>query len=285
MADLDIRLLAGDTSEPLTFAKISEFSTTESVYITDYTLVSGMRDGEELTRKVTLGAIAEYFQNSGVDPTLRWFIPVLDVNTSTIHWELHSISETGMVEDDPSATNPIHSIYLPDAIGDATRDASGLMSSTDKIKLDDSLSAVTDEHDGLMTVAYKTKLDAIEAGANKYILPTASTSTLGGVKVDGSTISITANGVITANSGAPSATSISITAGEWDLQTHTVKVNMAVDTTKLNTINVDASSLDEWINCRVHAISEDSTGITFACQNVPSSTLNALVLSTTVHIV
>lgn len=35
---------------------------------------------------------------------------------------------------------------------------------------------------GLMSAADKTKLDGIASGANKYTLPTASSSTLGGVK-------------------------------------------------------------------------------------------------------
>jgi len=45
------------------------------------------------------------------------------------------------------------------------------------------------------TTDYKTKLDNIEIEANKYILPTASDITLGGVKVDGVTITVT-DGVI-----------------------------------------------------------------------------------------
>ena len=32
----------------------------------------------------------------------------------------------------------------------------------------------------------KTKLNGIASGANKYVLPTASASTLGGVKIGGS---------------------------------------------------------------------------------------------------
>lgn len=47
------------------------------------------------------------------------------------------------------------------------------------------------------TTALKNKLDGIEAEANKYVLPTASQSVLGGVKVDGVTVTIS-NGVISA---------------------------------------------------------------------------------------
>lgn len=46
------------------------------------------------------------------------------------------------------------------------------------------------------TTALLTKLNGIEAQANKYILPTATAQALGGVKIDGVTITIDANGVI-----------------------------------------------------------------------------------------
>ena len=54
--------------------------------------------------------------------------------------------------------------------------------------------------DNNYTTTEKNKLSGIEANANNYSLPTASTSTLGGVKVDGITITI-ANGVISAVGG------------------------------------------------------------------------------------
>ena len=40
------------------------------------------------------------------------------------------------------------------------------------------------------TTDEKSKLAGIENGANKYVLPEASTTQLGGIKVDGSTIVI-----------------------------------------------------------------------------------------------
>ena len=43
--------------------------------------------------------------------------------------------------------------------------------------------SVTSTKDGIMSAADKTKLDGIEAGANKYVLPEASSSTLGGITV------------------------------------------------------------------------------------------------------
>ena len=51
--------------------------------------------------------------------------------------------------------------------------------------------------DGLMTAADKSKLDGIATGANKYTLPTATPSVLGGIKV-GAYLAI-ANGVLSGN--------------------------------------------------------------------------------------
>ena len=48
------------------------------------------------------------------------------------------------------------------------------------------------------TTAEKTKLAGIEAGANNYTLPAATTSALGGVKV-GSNLAVDANGVLSGN--------------------------------------------------------------------------------------
>lgn len=48
---------------------------------------------------------------------------------------------------------------------------------------------------GLMSATDKAKLDGVASGANKYSLPTASTSTLGGIKI-GTGLNINSNGVV-----------------------------------------------------------------------------------------
>lgn len=60
---------------------------------------------------------------------------------------------------------------------------------------DTTYSAATTSAAGLMSAADKTKLDGIAAGANKYTLPTASSSALGGVKT---TSTVTSNSGYTA---------------------------------------------------------------------------------------
>ena len=84
------------------------------------------------------------------------------------------------------------------------------------------------------TNALKTKLDGIEAQANKYILPVATANALGGVKIDGSTIIIDQNGVIS-----------STTSGVSDLEDLT-DVNLT-DLADGQILKYDAVS-SKWIN-------------------------------------
>lgn len=62
--------------------------------------------------------------------------------------------------------------------------------------------------DNNFTSTLKNKLDGVEANANNYSLPTASTGTLGGVKVDGSTITIDSNGIISSTGGGGGGTTV-----------------------------------------------------------------------------
>ena len=68
-----------------------------------------------------------------------------------------------------------------------------------------SYSNATTSADGLMSSSDKTKLDGVATSANNYSLPTASGSTLGGIKI-GTGLSIDGSGVVTASGGSsPSA--------------------------------------------------------------------------------
>jgi len=68
-----------------------------------------------------------------------------------------------------------------------------------------SYSNATTSADGLMSSADKTKLDGVSTSANNYTLPTASSSTLGGIKI-GTGLSIDGSGVVTASGSGGSAT-------------------------------------------------------------------------------
>lgn len=81
-----------------------------------------------------------------------------------------------------------------------------------------SISGATTSVAGVMTASDKTKLDGIATNANNYALPQATTSVLGGVKPDGTTITVT-NGVISATGSGmvyPSGSGIpTINSGSW----------------------------------------------------------------------
>ena len=136
----------------------------------------------------------------------------------------------------------------------ATQQANGLMSTVDKQKLDKidetyvagisisgktvtitkgdgttstqttqdtntTYSAATQSSAGLMSAADKKKLDGVATGANAYTLPTASSSTLGGVKVGSNisltsgTISMTKANVISALGYTPPTTNTTYSTG------------------------------------------------------------------------
>lgn len=86
------------------------------------------------------------------------------------------------------------------------------------------LPAATTSAQGAMTVDMVTKLNGIETGANKYTLPTASSSTLGGVKI-GTGIAIS-SGVIS-NSGVRSI-STGTANGTISVNTNGTSANIAV---------------------------------------------------------
>lgn len=281
MADRDIKVLSSNSTSDdiLTFAKISEFNSMDEVDIADYLLVSGFRGDEELTRKIRISDIARYF-NQDININMQWFIPVLKDDDGKIHWEFHNLVDVGTQEDAHGVEHPILPIDLAEVIGDVTDEKSGLLNPAYKAKLD-SLDPATTDMDGLMSKEDKAKLNGIANNANNYVLPTADIDVLGGVKVDGISITIN-NGVIKANAGAPEATEFTINVSAWNPQTKICKIDLDIDTSKRNMIEVNPASLDDWVNSRVRAIQEDSTGITFSCANIPSSNLTGVVISMTV---
>lgn len=57
----------------------------------------------------------------------------------------------------------------------------------------------TSSRPGLMSNTDKSKLDGIEANANNYTLPAATTSALGGVMPDGTTITVSSGTISSAD--------------------------------------------------------------------------------------
>jgi hypothetical protein len=90
--------------------------------------------------------------------------------------------------------------------------------------------------------------DGLLDGSTEYTLPTASTTTLGGIKVDGTTITINGSGVISAVGGGggvgPNPTFTSVTANTLNVQNVNFNGTGAVNITSGNDINLQAEG---WI--------------------------------------
>lgn len=283
MSDVNVRILSADDADSLGFAKISEFREIESVDAADYLLVSGHRAGDEseITRKVKISDIAQYFIGD-VNINMQWFIPY--TADGIIHWKFVSLSQVGDHESDMSASDPILPIDVSSLIGDATDQKSGLLNPTYKQRLDTLVPASTSS-DGLMSKEDKGKLDGIEANANNYVLPTATTDVLGGVKIDNRTIVMNANGVIRSNAGVPDSRRCVLPYTDWDPITMTLHLDISINVNMRNIIDVDPASVDLWVNNRIYAISETSEGITFRCNQIPTNDIVIFIVSTMVNVI
>lgn len=123
---------------------------------------------------------------------------------------------------------------------------------------------------GFMSATDKTKLD----GLSSYNLPTASTTTLGGVKIDGTTITIT-NGVISGSSSYSLPTATDTILGG-------VKVDSTTLTNNSGTISLTQAKLKSVLGTL--SIADGGTGATSAGQALtnllPTGTTNGYVLTT-----
>lgn len=130
---------------------------------------------ENLTRYDT--NIKEYIANQGGatwDTTTGKPFETLDPSTFSVSSDgvLKATSSEITIDSElsDSSENPVQNKVVTSALQDKV----------------DNTQIVTSTSNGLMTSTDKAKLDGIDEGANKYTLPTASSSTLGGVKTTSS---------------------------------------------------------------------------------------------------
>ena len=113
-----------------------------------------------------------------------------------------------------------------------------------------------------------------------YTLPTASTSTLGGVKVDGSTITI-ADGVISSSGGGGGVSyikqAVSIPASAWSGTTATVSAS-AVTASDDVIVAPAPASISAWAAAGVYCSAQGSGTLTFKCSATPTAALTANVM-------
>ena len=239
---VNVNVLSFNESEPLTFAKISELQNMNDISLNDFLIVSGTRNSREVTRNVKIQDIAQFFQD--VNTTAQWFIPV--VNGSVINWEWSDvIPEDG-----------IPSMDLLTIIPTATTSNPGLMSALDK-----------------------AKLESVDFGVKKYVLEPATDSKLGGVMVDGITVNVDENGVLSAVTGIPILTERVLYAEGWDRDTKTQKVSLTVDTNNRNVIDYPPAYIQIVSQHHVLAIREESDGIIFQCDTIPINDITVYVTS------
>ena len=110
-----------------------------------------------------------------------------------------------------------------------------------------------------------------------YELPIASNTILGGVKVDGSTITVDENGVASSHNGITVSPVLTLTAGGWIDNTQTVEI--ALDATNRIVVDETFGEQPTWRGCGVYPSSVSETGITFTCTTTPTSDLTFKVTS------
>ena len=114
-----------------------------------------------------------------------------------------------------------------------------------------------------------------------YTLPTASTSTLGGVKVDGSTITIT-DGVISSSGGGGGVSytkqAVSIPASAWSGTTATVSAS-AVTASNDIIVSPAPASVTAWASAGVYCSAQGDGTLTLTCSTAPTAALTASVMA------
>lgn len=142
-------------------------------------------------------------------------------------------------------------------------------------------SAATTSSAGLMSAADKTKLDSIATGANKYSLPTASSSTLGGVKTTStvtSTSGLTACPIIsgvpyykdtntTYSAATTSANGLMTSAMVTKLNgiaTGATKNSVTTSLASTSTTNALAASAGKSLQDQITALNSDLADITYS---------------------
>lgn len=116
----------------------------------------------------------------------------------------------------------------------------------DKITIsakDTTYSNATTSSSGLMSSSDKSKLDGIESGANRYILPVADSTTIGGVK-SGGDINISSTGIMEVKDNSHNHTIDNVTGLQSALDSKLNAGENAVSASKLNTARTISISGD-----------------------------------------
>lgn len=129
------------------------------------------------------------------------------------------------------------------------------------------------------TTDLKNKLDGIESGANAYVLPNANTTTLGGIKPDGTTIVVDENGVASSVGGSSGGFAVGdeiITERTLDNTWHKCDGSFlnATSYSDLSTVLPNrVYSVNKWVDksfydCIMKIVYGDGIWVAISCYNV-----------------
>ena len=110
-----------------------------------------------------------------------------------------------------------------------------------------------------------------------YELPIASDTVLGGIKVDGSTITVDESGIASSHNGITVSPVLTLTADGWADNAQTVEITL--DTTNRIVVDETFGEQPTWRECGVYPSSVSETGVTFTCTTTPTSDLTFKVTS------
>lgn len=239
MGKIRVRVLSENACGDINFRNISEISHASKLNADD-TLLIVDNNGNGSMRNAAVKELAKFF--SDINTTTQWYLPTTSGSNLEFKWS----------EDVPNAPDPI-TIDISSLIPLASETTDGRMSSADKITLDELAKGSSITPDDVKKAIYEI--------------------------IDNNTIVIEDGVMKAVNTNIARVVKIILTADQWDTTTKTQKIPVELNTDERNVIDVDVASLSEWTSNGVVAISENSTGITFSCEQIPLVNLTCYLTS------
>ena len=241
----NVKALSMNRAEPLHFTKIRDFGTISNISYDDMLIITAERDGEEVTKNVTVRDFRTFFSHVNTDQ--QWFIPIRDESKITWKW-----TDTASLLKGASTIPTLPDIDIAAMIPTVSSTENGLMTSLDKSKLDN---------------------------LAEYELPIATTEVLGGIKPDGQSVVVSDTGVLSAVTGMPMCTERVLNADGWDPDSYSQKIMLKVNVNNRNVIDYPPECIQIVSQHHVLAIKEESDGITFQCDSIPVNDITVYVTS------
>ena len=240
-----VKVLSMNRADSIHFTKINEFGDMVNLTPEDMLFITGERDGEEVTKNVTVRDFRAFFSHVNTDQ--QWFIPIRDESKITWKW-----TDTASLLKGASTIQTLHDIDVAAMIPTVSSTENGLMTSLDKSKLDN---------------------------LAEYELPIATTEVLGGIKPDGQSVVISDTGVLSAVAGMPMCTERVLNADGWDPDSYSQKIMLEVNVNNRNVIDYPPECIQIVSQHHVLTIKEETDGITFQCDSIPVNDITVYVTS------